>query len=642
MGHRSPFLSCCLLVFLLVAAVGLGQQPNSSEAGMTFNGVDNGSYPISVNLSVPTVITLDVSGASGEPFLIYAGNLDLPGEDFGPSGRFDLHQGADLVLLVNGIAPVTPADMNAAIPASGHYIQFLPLNLEPLDLALQAVVTDPTNPFGFKISAATRLRSTSAQVTPVSFSTDDESLSIPLLTTSITFAGQTWTQVEVSSNGVVSFGAGISAPQGTAATFAQGAPKVALAWRDLDPTAGGAVTVFEDPSGRVVVDYFNVPVLDGVPGERLTGVIAFEPNGVAWVRVDEGPGGEQVTGFASQPGTVTPPSVNLSTDLPATTSDPVFECYGASHPFDLVGETILAAPASSGTSTTVAVSAVPFRITTILPPMGPTVGVAGMMIRGTGFDSATQVFVGGAPAVTTDLISPDEIVIRTPAGTLGPADVQVVSGQGETYTVPDAYTYIPWTTTFGAGPLSTGTATVVPFTTGFIFPFFGEWYEELWVNANGTITFGGPEASGPPTVAGFENGPPRIATYWADWQWGPNSLVGVYLTPFFCTVGFVDVLPPGGGAPFSFQVVLSHHGEVFYDFAFTPPSGIDLLVGVTPGGGSSTTPMLDLSQATGPTAPFSNVYEFFGAAQPFDMAGLFLDVQPSQVVAPSFSLTLHP
>ncbi len=641
MGSRSRSISYSLFAVLLMAAMTSGQQPNSLEAGMTFNGVDNGSYPISVNLSVPTVMTVDVTGAPGEPFLIYAGHLDFPGEDFGAAGLFDLHQGADLVLLVNGIAPVTPADQNAVVPATGHFIQFLPLDLEPLDLSLQAVVSDPTNPFGFKISAATRLRSTSAQVTPVSFSTDDESLTIPLVTTTIAFAGQTWTQIEVSSNGVVSFGAGISMPQGTAAAFAQGTPKVALAWRDLAPTTGGAVTVFEDPNGRVVVDYFNVPILDGDPGDRLTGAIGFEPSGLVWLRIDEGAGGEQVTGFASQPGAFTPAAVNLSTDLPSTTSDPVFECFGASHPFDLVGETIWAAPAAGGTST-VAVSSVPFRITTILPPLGPTVGVAGMMIRGTGFDAATQVFVGGAPAVTTDLISPDEIVIRTPAGALGPADVQVVSGQGETFTLPGAYTYIPWTTTFGTGALASGGSTVVSFNTGFIFPFFGEWYGELWVNANGTITLGGPEASGPPTVAGFENGPPRIASYWADWQWGPNSLVAVFLTPYFCTVGFVDVIPPGGGAPFSFQVMLSHHGEVFYDFAFTPPPGIDLLVGVTPGGGISAAPVVDLSQATGPTSPFSNVYEFFGAAQPFDMAGLFLDVQPSQVVAPFFSLTLHP
>ncbi len=642
MGHWSRSRSFLLTAVFALAATSWGQQPNSLEAGMTFNGVDNGSYPIAVNLAIPTVMTLDVTGAPGEPFLIYAGHLDLPGEDYGAVGRFDLHQGADLVLLVNGIAPVTPADQNAVIPSSGHFIQFLPLNLEPLELGLQAVVADPTNPFGFKISAATRLRSTSAQVTPVNFSMDDESLTVPLVTTTVAFAGQSWSQIEISSNGVVSFGAGVSAPQGSAAAFTQGAPKVALAWRDLAPTAGGAVTVFEDPGGRVVVDYFNVPVLDGDPGNRLTGSIVFEPTGLVWLRVDEGAGGAQITGFASQPGAAPLPQVNLSTDLPSTTQDPVFECFGASHPYDLVGETLWASPAPSGTSMTVAVSAVPFRITTILPPTGPTVGVAGMMIRGTGFDSATQVFVGGAPAVTTDLISADEIVIRTPAGTLGPADVQIVSGQGETFTAPAAYTYIPWTTTFGAGPLAVGGATVVPFTTGFIFPLFDEWYGELWVNANGTITFGGPEATGPPTVAGFENGPPRIAPFWADWQWGPSSLVAVYLTPYFCTVGYVDVIPPGGGAPFSFQVVLSHHGEVFYDFTFAPPANIDLFVGVTPGGGISTAPPVDLSQTTAPTAPFANVYEVFGASQPFDMTGMFLDVQPTQVVAPYFSLTLHP
>ncbi|MCA9410385.1 MAG: hypothetical protein KC944_04195, partial [Candidatus Omnitrophica bacterium] len=50
----------------------------------------------------------------------------------------------------------------------------------------------------------------------------------------------------------------------------------------------------------------------------------------------------------------------------------------------------------------------------------------------------------------------------------------------------------------------------------FVFPFYGQLYDRMYVGSNGNITFGFGDDDETPTMVEFINGPPRIAAFWRD------------------------------------------------------------------------------------------------------------------------------
>src|SRR6185503_18347835 len=50
----------------------------------------------------------------------------------------------------------------------------------------------------------------------------------------------------------------------------------------------------------------------------------------------------------------------------------------------------------------------------------------------------------------------------------------------------------------------------------FPFPFQGRAYSSVFINSNGSLTFGAGDFDYQPTAALFLNGPPRIAPNWTD------------------------------------------------------------------------------------------------------------------------------
>ena len=88
----------------------------------------------------------------------------------------------------------------------------------------------------------------------------------------------------------------------------------------------------------------------------------------------------------------------------------------------------------------------------------------------------------------------------------------VVAGAG--VTVPDIdiiFNRLP------PGPIPAGDETSYEFFPMFTFDFCGQRYESVWVNSNGNLTFGAPNAGGfLETIAGMLTGPPRIAGLWDD------------------------------------------------------------------------------------------------------------------------------
>ena len=88
----------------------------------------------------------------------------------------------------------------------------------------------------------------------------------------------------------------------------------------------------------------------------------------------------------------------------------------------------------------------------------------------------------------------------------------VVAGAG--VTVPDIdiiFNRLP------PGPIPAGDETRYEFFPMFTFDFCGQRYESVWVNSNGNLTFGAPNAFNfLETIAGMLTGPPRIAGLWDD------------------------------------------------------------------------------------------------------------------------------
>lgn len=137
--------------------------------------------------------------------------------------------------------------------------------------------------------------------------------------------------------------------------------------------------------------------------------------------------------------------------------------------------------------------------------------------------------------------------------------------------------------------------------TSFRFPFQGTRWSSVWVNSNGSLTFGAGDTDFSPTVAELLVGAPRIAPLWDDlspsnlFTGNPQGLVIAEERPGKLRVHFVSVpefLTTGSNY---FTVELGSRGDITMDYGATNRS--NGLVGVTQGGGTADPGPVNLSQA---------------------------------------------
>ena len=96
-------------------------------------------------------------------------------------------------------------------------------------------------------------------------------------------------------------------------------------------------------------------------------------------------------------------------------------------------------------------------ISSVSPAEGSTLGGTSISITGTDLDGATSVMIGGVAATSLNVNSPTNITAVTPAGTVGLADVVVLTGVGSA-TATNAFTYVvapAWATLLEALPDAT-------------------------------------------------------------------------------------------------------------------------------------------------------------------------------------------
>ena len=155
----------------------------------------------------------------------------------------------------------------------------------------------------------------------------------------------------------------------------------------------------------------------------------------------------------------------------------------------------------------------------------------------------------------------------------------------------------------------------------FDFPFQGNNWSSVFVNANGNLTFGTGDANWTESAAAFLGGPPRIAPLWDDLSPNAGGMVVFKGDAVSATITFLDVPEfPNLGAN-SFAVTLSDTGEVTMGYGAV--SAIDGLTGVTEGGGAVDLGETDLS-AGGPLSATGTTYQMFDFLDPFDLGFLGL------------------
>ena len=160
---------------------------------------------------------------------------------------------------------------------------------------------------------------------------------------------------------------------------------------------------------------------------------------------------------------------------------------------------------------------------------------------------------------------------------------------------------------------------------GFTFPYQGGNWTSVWVNSNGSLTFGGGDTDFSESVTEFLNELPRIAPLWDDLSPNNGGQVVVEGDSSELTVSFVDVPEFFNTGANNFAVTLRADGRVTIGYGSVTAS--DGMVGVTEGGGAADLGPTDLS--AGSTYPVTGTtYELFNFGNSFDLGGTTLDFVP--------------
>ena len=166
----------------------------------------------------------------------------------------------------------------------------------------------------------------------------------------------------------------------------------------------------------------------------------------------------------------------------------------------------------------------------------------------------------------------------------------------------------------------------------FAFSFFGNVYQQVFVNNNGNITFNNPDYTYTESVGWLIAGPPRIAASWNDWisRGGTSGLyINDQLPGRFVVTWLMQAEYCCGGVN-TIQLILFADGRIQYGYnGVTAP---DAIVGFSPGGAAGGTPRsVDFSADPAiVTAAGEAVYEqFVDGANAFNLDGGFLVSTPN-------------
>jgi uncharacterized protein (TIGR03437 family) len=157
----------------------------------------------------------------------------------------------------------------------------------------------------------------------------------------------------------------------------------------------------------------------------------------------------------------------------------------------------------------------------------------------------------------------------------------------------------------------------------FAFTFFGKSYQQLWVNSNGTITFGQGDTDYTGSYGHFLAGPPVIALAFTDLDpsaaTAPADGVRVFTASDRVVISWMNV-PLAGSAGYAIppldslqiRIYPDSHFEITYRITNVPQA----TVGITPGNFQPAT-LVDFT--TGPAGVLGPVAEIFASVDAIDM-----------------------
>ncbi len=188
--------------------------------------------------------------------------------------------------------------------------------------------------------------------------------------------------------------------------------------------------------------------------------------------------------------------------------------------------------------------------------------------------------------------------------------------------------YVLDTSVFDGVFVSLGDDDTVEVPLEFSFPFNGASYDSVFVNSNGSISFGSGDTEYAYSVPAFLGGPPRIAPLFVDFSPQLGGEVFVEYGNDSATVVFDSIPEYFWGGSNTFMVTLRADGSFTVDYgAMTGPEG---LAGTTEGGGAADPGETDLG-AAGALPAAGTTYELFdfsGDTPVNDLEGVSLDYEP--------------
>jgi len=468
--------------------------------------------------------------------------------------------------------------------------------------------------------------------------------------------GQSYTSVFVNANGNVTFGAGSSDFSESAAEMLAGPPRIAGVWDDLNPSQGGTVT-FAESQNTFTVIWDDVPEWFDVGTVNFSITLSRSSNNVDVAYGDltpvDGLAGVSCGGMWT---TGSEPEVDLSSfsdRINLSQTPAAYELFGPGDPLDLANSTVLYngtkkfkdkfedndSPAEAA-SVNLPFSSDGKQSYTDIFPIGADIDWFSFQV------SADEIVLAEILSGTLDSL----IALLDPAGNLIAVDDD--SGAGLLSKIaavaPVSGTYFLGVTTFpdfgltGAGgsggryvveidaadelPLDLGDDTSVEVDLPFTFPYQGSSWTSVWVNSNGSLTFGSGDSDFTESVAELLSDQPRIAPLWDDLSPNNAGTVSVGFGASAVTVSYVGVPEFTTTGSNTFSVTLHSDGTVDVDYGAV--SALDAIVGVTQGGGAANPGETNLS-AGGPFSAVGTTYEqFTGAGDPFDLSGAGLTFDP--------------
>ncbi|HMS17183.1 MAG TPA: hypothetical protein PKA37_10120, partial [Planctomycetota bacterium] len=246
-------------------------EANSVEASMTVNGVvGSACTPTVINVPFNSGATATVNLSTNQVGGVLGGHWEIgvqpgpmiPGLPLGNGELINVDYMAPNFFWVNGGQAgadffAMPGTQLPGATGGSMTASFILDTLCPINYTLQGVIVgnEAVAPLSVYLTQATQIA-----IAPTAtrlFLGDDANFNYALTGPAVNFYGSPFPNIFVCSNGRVAFGAG---DNDFSPTLTEAINNVAFAgcWTDLEPNAGGCISVFEDGLGEVSVAYEGV------------------------------------------------------------------------------------------------------------------------------------------------------------------------------------------------------------------------------------------------------------------------------------------------------------------------------------------------------------------------------------------------